>query len=82
MNRLIIGLGTIACLGFFTAAQAANGSVAGNMPRDYWNASAKRLQPKVAIAGLTPTTTPTPPRAQETDGNPGRGAALPPQRRR
>jgi hypothetical protein len=38
MNRLFIGLGTIACLGFSSIADAANGSVAGAMPADYWRA--------------------------------------------
>jgi hypothetical protein len=51
MNRLIIGLGTIACLGFFTtAAQAANGSVAGNMPRDHWKATVQRLEARKQLA--------------------------------
>jgi hypothetical protein len=36
MNRLLNGLGTFACLGFFAAAHAANGSVAASMAKDFW----------------------------------------------
>ena len=50
MNRLFIGLGAAACLGFTGAASAANGSVAGNMPRDHWNASARIAQAQAKAA--------------------------------
>ena len=58
MNRLLIGLGTsacIACLGFTNPAVAANGSIAASMAKDFWIASKKNQERAAAQAALAAT---------------------------
>ena len=76
MNRLFIGLGTIACLGFNNIAIAANGSVAGAMPRDLWLAS-QRNEARLKTATIQALAA-----DRERFASRGPAAAPPPVRRR
>jgi hypothetical protein len=66
MNRLILGLGTIACLGFSDSAAAANGSIAASMARDRWLASRRaeaQVKKPTVVAQENPAAPVTRPRA-------------------
>jgi hypothetical protein len=69
MNRLIIGLGTIACLGFSDLAVAANGSIAASMARDHWLA-AKRKEAQVKKPTVVAQESPAPPVTRPRADNP------------
>jgi hypothetical protein len=60
MNGLIIGLGTIACLGFADLSVAANGSIAASMARDYWLA-VKRNEAQARKTTVVAQESPAPP---------------------